>query len=78
MKIINRLSDEVTVKAKDSPRLKMRSTLPLCYSKNYNFRQSLEDKCHQFLNAVEPETNKGTGARYTTVERLKNAFGVNK
>ena len=23
---------------------------------NHNFHQSLEDKCHRFLNAVEPET----------------------
>lgn len=23
---------------------------------NYNFHQSLEDKCHRFLNAVEPGT----------------------
>ena len=47
MKIIDeRLLDEVSVKAKDSPRLRM----------NHNFHQSLEDKCHRFLNAVEPGT----------------------
>lgn len=47
MKIINRsLLDEVSEKAKASPRLRM----------NYNFHQSLEDKCHRFLNAVEPGT----------------------
>ena len=23
---------------------------------NYNFHQSLDDKCHRFLNAVEPGT----------------------
>jgi Uncharacterized conserved protein, contains double-stranded beta-helix domain len=47
MKIIDgRLLDEVTAKAKDSPRLRM----------NYNFHQSLEDKCHRFLNALEPGT----------------------
>ena len=38
--------DEVTKQAKASPRLRM----------NYNFHQSLEDKCHRFLNAVEPGT----------------------
>ena len=47
MKIIDeRLLDEVSVKAKDSPRLRM----------NYNFHQSLDEKCHRFLNAVEPGT----------------------
>jgi len=35
----------------------MRSTFGrFCLSKNYNFHQSLEDKCHRFLNAVEPGT----------------------
>lgn len=47
MKIIDeRLLDEVSGKAKVSPRLRM----------NYNFHQSLEDKCHRFLNALEPGT----------------------
>jgi len=47
MKVINEcLLDEVQIKAKDSPRLRM----------NYNFHQSLEDKCHRFLNALEPGT----------------------
>ena len=47
MKVIDEcLLDEVQIKAKDSPRLRM----------NYNFHQSLEDKCHRFLNAVEPGT----------------------
>lgn len=47
MKLIDiELLDEVTAKAKESPRLRM----------NYNFHQSLEDKCHRFLNAVEPGT----------------------
>jgi len=36
----------VSAQAKESPRLRM----------NYNFHQSLEDKCHRFLNAVEPGT----------------------
>ena len=47
MKIIDKtLLDNVTEQAKKSPRLRM----------NYNFHQSLEDMCHRFLNAVEPET----------------------
>ena len=40
------LLDKVSSEAKVSPRLRM----------NYNFHQSLEDKCHRFLNAVEPGT----------------------
>lgn len=40
------LLDSVTKQAKASPRLRM----------NYNFHQSLDDKCHRFLNAVEPGT----------------------
>ena len=36
----------VSAQAKESPRLRM----------NYNFHQSLEDKCHRMLNAVEPGT----------------------
>ena len=47
MKIIDTtLLDKVSALAKDSERLRM----------NYNFHQSLEDKCHRFLNAVEPGT----------------------
>jgi len=47
MKIIDtELLDKVSSEAKASPRLRM----------NYNFHQSLEDKCHRFLNAVEPGT----------------------
>lgn len=47
MKLIDeQLLDEIQTKAKDSPRLRM----------NYNFHQSLDDKCHRFLNAVEPGT----------------------
>ena len=47
MKVIDlELLDMVSSKAKESPRLRM----------NYNFHQSLEDKCHRFLNAVEPGT----------------------
>ena len=50
MKIIdNNLLDKVSAQAKESPRLRM----------NYNFHQSLEEKCHRFLNAVEPGTKVG-------------------
>ena len=38
------LVDKVSSEAKASARLRM----------NYNFHQSLEDKCHRMLNAVEP------------------------
>lgn len=41
------LLDKVTEQAKSSPRLRM----------NYNFHQSLDDKCHRMLNAVEPGTD---------------------
>ena len=48
MKIIDQmLLDKVTAEAKASPRLRM----------NYNFHQSLEEKCHRMLNAVEPGTD---------------------
>ena len=40
------LLDKVTDQAKKSPRLRM----------NFNFHQSLDEKCHRFLNAVEPGT----------------------
>ena len=47
MKIINdQLISSVVEQAKKSPRLRM----------NYNFHQSLQDKCHRFLNALEPGT----------------------
>ena len=46
MVIDKTLLDEVSAQAKKTPRLRM----------NYNFHQSLEDKCHRMLNAVEPET----------------------
>ena len=47
MKIIDEsLLDFVAAEAKQSPRLR----------KNYNFHQSLDDKCHRFLNAMEPGT----------------------
>lgn len=46
MVIDSKLLDRITVEAKASPRLR----------KNYNFHQSLDEKCHRFLNAVEPGT----------------------
>ena len=47
MKIIDEdLFNSVSAQAKVSPRLRM----------NYNFHQSLDEKCHRFLNAVEPGT----------------------
>lgn len=47
MKVIDQtLLDKVSTEAKVSPRLRM----------NYNFHQSMKDKCHRFLNAVEPGT----------------------
>jgi len=47
MKIIDTdLLDKVAAEAKESQRLR----------KNYNFHQSLSDKCHRFLNAMEPGT----------------------
>ena len=47
MKVIDKcLLDEVSAQAKECPRLRM----------NYNFHQSLVDKCHRFLNALEPGT----------------------
>ena len=46
MIIDKKLLDEVAERAKSSPRLRM----------NYNFHRSLDEKCHRFLNAVEPGT----------------------
>ena len=47
MKLIDKqLLDDVSRQAQKSVRLRM----------NYNFHQSLDDKCHRFLNAVEPGT----------------------
>ena len=47
MKVIdNNLIDSVVAQAKESPRLRM----------NYNFHESLDDKCHRLLNALEPGT----------------------
>lgn len=47
MKVINKaLLDRVPSEVKDLTRLRM----------NYNFHKSLNDKCYQMLNAVEPGT----------------------
>lgn len=47
MKLIDTsLLDKVSAQAKESSRLRI----------NYNFHRSLDDKCHRFLNAVEPGT----------------------
>ncbi len=46
MIIDKQLLNQVSGQAKASPRLRM----------NYNFHQSLDEKCHRFLNAVEPGT----------------------
>ena len=46
MIIDENLLTKVSEQAKASPRLRM----------NFNFHQSLEDKCHRMLNAVEPGT----------------------
>lgn len=46
MVIDKKLLDEVAERAKSSPRLRI----------NYNFHRSLDEKCHRFLNAVEPGT----------------------
>ena len=46
MNIDTELLDNVSAQAKASPRLRM----------NYNFHQSLDEKCHRFINAVEPGT----------------------
>ena len=47
MKLIDKqLLDDVSRQAQKSDRLR----------KNYNFHESLDDKCHRFLNAVEPGT----------------------
>ena len=44
--IDKQLLDKVSAEAQKSDRLR----------KNYNFHQSLDEKCHRFLNAVEPGT----------------------
>ena len=46
MIIDTELLNKVSEQSKESPRLRM----------NYNFHQSLDEKCHRFLNAMEPGT----------------------
>lgn len=45
--IDSELLNKVSEQAKSSPRLRM----------NYIFHQSLDDKCHRMLNALEPGTD---------------------
>ena len=45
--IERKILDDLTVKAKESLKLRM----------NYNVHQSLDDKCHRMLNAIEPGTD---------------------
>ncbi len=47
MLVDDKLLDDLSAQAKASPRLRM----------NFNFHQSLDDKCHRILNAVEPGTD---------------------
>ena len=47
MIIDKKFLDDLSAQAKASPRLRM----------NYNFHQSLDDKCHRMLNSVEPGTD---------------------
>ncbi len=48
MKVIDeKLLNQVSEEARNSPRLRM----------NYNFHESLDDKCHRMLNAIEPGTD---------------------
>lgn len=44
MVISQAILDQLTEQAQASPRLRM----------NLNFHQSLDEKCHRFLNAIEP------------------------
>ena len=44
MVIDDKILDDLTAQAKASPRLRM----------NPNFHQSLDEKCHRFLNAIKP------------------------
>ena len=46
MIIDQQLLDDLAAQAKTSPRLRM----------SFNFHQSLDEKCHRFLNALEPGT----------------------
>ena len=68
VRVINKnLLDEDSSQAKTSPRLRMNRRYKLVCSLprreggkaklNYNFHQSLDDKCHRMLNAVEPGTD---------------------
>ena len=61
MKVIDdQLINNVVEQAKKSPRLRM----------NYNFHQNLLDKCHRFLNALEPGTQTPIHHRPTKAETV--------
>ena len=47
MLIDDKVLDDLTRRAQNSPRLRM----------NYNFHHSLDELCHRMLNAVEPGTD---------------------
>ena len=58
MVIDNKILDNLTARAKASPRLRM----------NLNFHQSLDEKCHRFLNAVEPVSVNSVATRQCSSE----------
>ena len=60
------LLDTVSDQAKASPRLRM----------NYNFHQSLDEKCHRFLNAVEPGTEVPIHKHPTKDETFEHGRGT--
>lgn len=77
MKLIDKqLLDDISRQAKQSDRLRM----------NYNFHQSLDEKCHRFLNAVEPGTKVEIHRHPTKDESfvggvmwiLRECFGINE
>ena len=70
MKIIDQtLLDKVSAEAKESPRLRM----------NYNFHQSLDDKCHRLSNA-RPLSRLGKAhasmALFSLLHRLPECVGA--
>ena len=60
MIIDSQLLDSLTEQAKASPRLRM----------NFNFHRSLDEKCHRFLNALEPGTVMAVHHHPTKDEKL--------
>ncbi len=70
MKVIDeQLLNEVSAQAKDSPRLRM----------NYNFHQSLDEKCHR-LSDARPRTRLGIAhasmALHSLLPRLLECCGA--